>query len=162
MSDITHRSSSEELADPGGVSRERALERLQDWRRRVHQLYAQVEQALAGTSFQIDRQGKHTSNEELPQKVGLSQEEQPKIDVLRVVRPDGTNAAIFFPRGLWIIGANGRIDLRIVPPVGGSETYLLQDQSEPFSGPAQWVRIPIGSPFERDPFDPSWLVSRLR
>jgi hypothetical protein len=117
MSDITHRSSSEELADPGGVSRERALERLQDWRRRVHQLYAQVEQALAGTSFQIDRQGKHTSNEELPQKVGLSQEEQPKIDVLRVVRPDGTNAAIFFPRGLWIISANGRIDLRIVPPV---------------------------------------------
>jgi hypothetical protein len=162
MSDITHLSSSEELADPGGVSRERVLERLQDWQRRVHQLYAQVEQAFRGTPFGIDRQGKHTSNEELPQRVGLTEEQQPKIDVLRVVRPDGTNAAIFFPRGLWVIGANGWIDLRIVRPVGGSESYLLQDQSEPFSGPAQWVRIPIGSPFEREPFDPSWLVSRLR
>jgi hypothetical protein len=161
MSDLTHRSSSEELADPGGVSRDRVLERLQDWQRRVHELYAQVEQALRGTSFRIDREGKHTSNEELPQRVGLSREEQPKIDVLRVVRPDGTNAAVFFPRGLWIIGANGRIDLRIVPPVGGTETYLLLDQSEPLAGSADWVRIPIGSPFERERFDLSWLVSRL-
>jgi len=120
-----------------------------------------VEGALRGTSFRIDREGKHISNEELPQRVGVPQEEQPKIDVLRVIRPDGTNAAIFFPRGLWIIGANGRIDLRIIRPIGGSETYLLLDQSEPFSGPAQWVRIPIGSPFEREPFDPSWLVSSL-
>jgi hypothetical protein len=162
MSNLTHRSSSEELADPGGVSRERVLERLQDWKHRVHELYDQVERALQGTTFQSNREGKHTSNEELPQRVGVTQDEQPKVDVLRVVRPDGTNAAIFFPRGLWIIGANGRIDLRIIPPVGGSETYLLQDQSEPFSGPAQWVRIPIGSPFERESFDPCWLVSKLR
>jgi len=155
MSDLTHRSSSEELADPGSVSRERVLERLQDWQRRVHQLYDRVEQTLRDTSFRTDREGKHTSNEELVQRVGLSQDEQPKIDVLRVIRPD------FFPRGLWIIGANGRIDLRIVPPVGSSETYLLLDQSEPFSGSARWVKIPIGAPFEREPFDPSWLVSKL-
>lgn len=161
MSDLTHRSSSEELADPGGVSRERVLERLQDWQRRVHELYRQVEHALEGSAFRANREGKHTSNEELPQRVGVTQDEQPKVDVLRVVRSDGTNAAIFFPRGLWTIGANGRIDLRIVPPVGGSETYLLLDQSEPLSGSAHWVRIPIGSPFEREPFDPSWLVSRL-
>jgi hypothetical protein len=161
MSDLTHRSSSEELADPGSVSRERVLERLQDWQRRVHQLYDRVEQTLRDTSFHTDREGKHTSNEELVQRVGLSQDEQPKIDVLRVIRPDGTNAAIFFPRGLWIIGANGRIDLRVVPPVGSSETYLLLDQSEPFRGSAQWVKIPIGAPFEREPFDPSWLVSKL-
>ena len=161
MSDLTHRSSSEELADPGSVSRERVLERLQDWQRRVHQLDDRVETTLRDTSFRTDREGKHTSNEELVQRVGLSQDEQPKIDVLRVIRPDGTNAAIFFPRGLWIIGANGRIDLRIVPPVGSSETYLLLDQSEPFSGSARWVKIPIGAPFEREPFDPSWLVSKL-
>ncbi len=162
MSDLTHRSASEELADPGAISRERVLERLEDWKRRVHQLYAQVEAAFKGTPFRINREGKHISNEELPQRVGLTPEEQPKIDVLRVVRPDGTNAAIFFPRGLWVVGTNGWIDLRIVRPVGGSETYLLQDQSEPFSGPAQWVRNPIGSPFERERFEPSWLVSSLQ
>ncbi|SRR5712692_558994 len=162
MSDLTHRSSSEELADPSGVSRERVLERLQDWQRRVHELYGQVERALQGTSFRPDREGKHTSNEELPQRVGLTRDEQPKVDILRVVRPDGTNAAIFFPRGLWIIGANGQIDLRIVPPFGGSEAYRLLDHSEPFIGPVEWVRTPIGSPFEREPFHPAWLVSKLR
>jgi hypothetical protein len=162
MSDLTYRSSSEELADAGGISRERVLNRLQDWQRRVHELYGRVERALEGTSFRVDREGKHTSNEELPQRVGLTPGEQPKLDVLRVVRPDGTNAAIFFPRGLWIIGANGLIDLRIMPSIGGSEMYRLLDHSEPFSIPAEWVRVPIGSPFEREPFDAAWLVSKLR
>src|SRR5436309_479317 len=148
MGDIIHPSTSEELADPSHVSREHALHRLGDWRDRVHELYSNIESALRGKPFQPDREGKHTSNEELPQRIGLAQAEQPKVDILRIVRRDDTNAAILFPRGLWIIGANGRIDLRIIPPVGGTESYLLLDQSEPLSGPAQWVRVPIGSPFE--------------
>ena len=162
MNNVTHSSSSEELADPSAVSRERVLERLCDWRDRVHELYGEVEQALQGTPFKPNREGKHTSAEELPQRVGLTEDEQPKLDILRIVRPDDTNAALFLPRGLWIIGANGRIDLRIIPTVGGSETYLLLDQSDPFNRPAQWIRIPIGVPFEREPFHPSWLVSKLR
>jgi hypothetical protein len=156
-----HRSTSEELADPGGVSRERVLQRLQDWRDRVHELYDQIEQVLQGTSFRPNREGKHTSVEELPQRVGVTETEQPKIDILRIVRPDYTNAAVLYPRGLWIIGANGRIDLRITPSVGGSETYMLVDLSEPLAGRAQWIRMPIGSPFEREPFDPRWLLSKL-
>lgn len=161
MSDITRRSTSEELADPGGISRERVLERLRDWRDRVHELYSAIEQALQGTSFRPNREGKHTSKEELPQRVGLNEDEQPKLDVLRVLRPDGTNAAIFSPRGLWVIGANGRIDLRIIPLIGGTETHILVDQSEPLSRPAKWVRMPVGSPFDREPFTTSWLLSRL-
>ena len=161
MGDIIHRSTSEELADPSHVSREQALHRLSDWRDRVHELYSNIESALRGKPFRPDREGKHTSNEELPQRIGLAQAELPKVDILRIVRRDGTNAAVLFPRGLWIIGANGRIDLRIIPSVGGTESYLLLDQSEPLSGPAQWVRVPIGSPFEREQFDPAWLVSKL-
>jgi len=162
MSNITPRSSSEELADPSTISRQQVLERLRDWRDRVHGLYGEIEGRLRGTSFQIDREGKHTSAEELTQRVGLTSDEQPKLDILRIARHDGTNAAIFFPRGLWVIGANGRVDLRIIPPVGQVETYLLMDESQPLSGPAKWVRMPIGAPFEREPFIPSWLVSKLR
>ncbi len=156
-----HRSTSEELANPGGVSRERVLERLRDWRDRVHKLYDQIELVLRGTSFRPNREEKHVSAEELPQRVGVTQTEQPEIDILRIVRPDNTNAAVLYPRGLWIIGANGRIDLRITPSVGGSETYMLVDVSEPLAGRAQWMRMPIGSPFEREPFDPRWLLSKL-
>lgn len=156
-----HRSTSEELANPGSVSRERVLQRLRDWRDRVHKLYDEIERVLQGTSFRLNREGKHISAEELPQRVGVPESEQPKIDILRVVRSDGTNAAVLYPRGLWIIGANGRIDLRITPSVGGSETYMLVDLSEPLAGRAQWFRMPIGSPFEREPFDPRWLLSKL-
>src|SRR6202035_4967919 len=161
MVNLTHRSSSEELADPGSVSREQVLERLRDWRDRVHRLYDRIEQELRGSAFRIDRKGKHTSAEELPQRVGLAPSDQPVVDILRIVRSDGTNAAILFPRGLWIIGANGRIDLRILPLVGGSENYMLVDQSNPMTSPSHWIRIPIGSPFDREPFDPRWLLSKL-
>ena len=161
MTNLTYPSSSEELADPGGVSRERVLERLRDWRDRVHRLYDGIEGQLRGSAFRSDREGKHTSAEELPQRAGVTPSEQPAIDILRIVRADGTNAAILVPRGLWIIGANGRIDLRILPSVGSSESYMLVDQSDPMTGFSQWIRMPIGSPFEREPFDPRWLLSKL-
>src|SRR5262249_48386563 len=160
MSNVTRRSSSEELADPKTVTREDVLSRLLEWRERVHRLYDSIEQTLKEYGFQFDREGKHTTSEMLVQAAGVNPEEQPKIDILRIVRPDGTNAAIFFPRGPWVIGANGRIDLRLSPSVGRSHAYILMDQSTPFSSPF-WVRMPIGSPFEREPFDPRWLLSKI-
>lgn len=160
MSNVTRRSSSEELADPKTVTREDVLSRLVEWRERVHGLYDSIEQGLTGYGFQFDREGKHTTLQALVQDAGVSPEEQPKIDILRILRPDGTNAALFFPRGPWVVGANGRIDLRLSPSIGPSRAYILMDQSGPFSSPF-WVRMPIGSPFEREPFDPGWLLSKI-
>ena len=159
MANVT-RSSSEELADPNAVTREDVLRRLEDWRVRVHALYDHIEQVLKGRGFKFDREGKHTSSETLVQTAGVRPEEQPKIDILHIVRTDGTNAAIFYPRSPWVIGANGRIDLRLSPTVGGSHSYMIMDQSGPFSSPF-WVRVPVGAPFERERFDPNWLLSKL-
>lgn len=160
MSNVTRRSSSEELADPKTVTREDVLSRLTEWRERVHLLYDSVEQALEGHGFRFDREGKHTTSDSLVQTAGVREDEQPKVDILRIIRPDGTNAAIFFPRGPWVIGANGRIDLRLSPSAGRSHAFILMDQSGPFSSPF-WVRMPIGSPFEREAFSPSWLLSKI-
>jgi len=160
MSNVTRRSTSEELADPTTVTREDVLSRLEEWRERVHGLYDSIEQALRGSGFRFDRQGKHTTSEALVQAAGVSPEEQPKIDILRIIRPDGTNAAIFFPRGPWVVGANGRIDLRLPSGIRRSDVFMLMDQSGPFSSPF-WVRMPIGSPFERENFDPDWLLSKI-
>ncbi|MBV8755338.1 MAG: hypothetical protein JO328_21000 [Hyphomicrobiales bacterium] len=160
MSNLTRRSTSEELADPKTVTREDVLSRLTEWRQRVHELYDDIEQALQGHGFQFDREGKHTTSEGLVQAAGVTPEEQPKIDILRIVRPDGTNAANFFPRGPWVIGANGQVDLRLSPSAGRSHAFTLMDQSGPFSNPF-WIRMPVGSPFEREPFDPAWLLSKI-
>src|SRR5262245_33479882 len=138
MPQLTYPSSSEELAaEPGSVSREQVLRRLNDWRDRVHKLYADIERTLKNSGYALDRQGKHTSAEELPQRVGLLPSEEPAVDILRIVRPDGTNAAMIIPKGLWVIGANGRVDLRVLPSVGSSETYMLVDQSSPFSAKSE-------------------------
>jgi hypothetical protein len=163
MADLPLRNAttSAELANPDEVSREQVINRWRDFRNRVHALYKEVETALQGESFRCDRSGKHTSSEELPQRVGVARDDLPGIDIFRIVRPDDTNAAVFYPRGLWIIGANGRIDLRFIPQVGGTETYILVDQSQPFTK-SEWVRVPIGAPFDREPFDTRWLLSKLR
>jgi hypothetical protein len=160
MINATRRSSSEELADPNALTREDVLSRLSEWRDRVHGLYDNIQHALQGSGFEFNREGKHTSSEALVQAAGVGQEEQPKIDILRIVRPDGTNAAIFFPRGPWVIGANGRIDLRLLSSAGRSHAFMLVDQSGPFSSPS-WVRMPFSSPFERERFDPTWLLSQI-
>jgi hypothetical protein len=160
MSNVTRRSSSEELADPKTVTREDVLSRLTEWRERVHRLYDGIEQALQGHGFRFDREGKHITSDSLVQAAGVGEDEQPKIDILRIVRSDGTNAATFLPRGPWVIGANGRIDLRLSPGAGRNHAFILMDQSGPFSKPF-WVRMPIGSPFEREEFSSSWLLSKI-
>ncbi len=156
------RSTSEELANPGSVSREEALERLRDWRDRVHELYDDIEGELRGTSFRCDRTTKHTPDEEFPRRVGVHDSEQPPIDILRIVRPDNSTAAVMIPRGLWVIGANGQVDLRIRPVIGGTQTYKLLDHSAPFSRPVHWTLTLGGYPFDRQPFDPRWLATKLQ
>jgi hypothetical protein len=159
MSGIT-RPSSAELANPDSLTRDDVLSRLEEWRTRVHSLYDDIAHALAGQGFMLNREGKHTSSEPLVQAVGLSPEDQPKIDILRIERSDGTTAATFLPRSPWVIGANGRIDLRVSPRGGPTRAFILMDQSGPFSPPS-WVRMPTGAPFERDRFDHSWLLTKL-
>jgi hypothetical protein len=143
------------------LTTERARQRLDDWRKRVHALYDAIQEELEETDLTADRNGKHQSYEEVAQRAGIARHDIPELDILRIVRPNGLNAAMLVPRGLWVIGANGRIDLRIMPTTGGSETYLLLDESEPLQGPAHWIRSRITTPFEREPFDPKWLRARL-
>ncbi len=163
MTRLTFGSSSEEIvaAKHGELPRDHVLRRLEDWRDRVHALYDDIERALAGMDLRIDRSGKHTSAEELPQRVHLAPDQQPAVDIMHILRPDGTNAAILLPRSVWIIGANGRIDLRL-PRTVGSEAYMLIDDSEPFSRPTRWMRVPVGLPFDREPFNPQWLANKLQ
>jgi hypothetical protein len=97
--------------------------------------------------------------EELPRRVGIVNAEQPPT--LHIVRPNETDVAVLSPRGLWIIGANGRVDL-MIPRTVSSEVYMLIDQSAPLSGAANWTRVPIGMPFNCEPFTSNWLVRKLQ
>jgi hypothetical protein len=117
-------------------TREATLRRLQDWRSRVHTLYDRIEHAL-GTGYTYDRTGKQRSVEERVQQAGLTPEEVPPVDILRVER-SGHQVMLILPRSLWIIGANGRLDLSLFPKSGGRRLYILYDLSSPLEGRDDW------------------------
>jgi hypothetical protein len=117
----------------------RVRKRLIDWQKRVHELFNFIEKALGG-EFTYDRSANQRSREEMVQRAGLQENEVPKLDVLRIEKPPGTLRALIVPRGLWVIGANGRLDLRVLAPK--PQLYLIVDRSEPLIGRADWFLIP--------------------
>jgi hypothetical protein len=141
-----------EQADRGSISPERVRERLVDWQKRVHALYADIERALAADDYRIDRSAKHKSNEEMVQRAGIPEAEVPAVDILRIEDREGYQRAAIQPRALWIIGANGALHLNLVRSDGRLQVYTILDRSRPLVEPAQWVIAPYSDPDNRSPF----------
>jgi hypothetical protein len=136
------RSTIDEMQPSKAVEASRVIERLKDWARRIDGLYDFLERTL-GDRLVFDRSGEHRSQEELVQRAAVPPEQVPPVKILTIKNPDGTLRAIVQPRGLWVIGANGRLDLRIVGPGNTSRSpYILIDRSRPMSGqPGTWYIV---------------------
>lgn len=89
-----------------GVTKESVEERVAEWKRRLRSLYAEVRTWGKQNAWSVSDDATVGMNEELMQRTGVSPTNQP---VLRLDGPKGY--ALFKPKGLWVIGANGRIDL---------------------------------------------------
>lgn len=137
MSDIVS-ATIEEVRSDRDVNPARVRERLADWQNRVHELYDLIEEAL-GEEFTYDRSGKQRSEEEMVLRAGLQADHVPELDILRIEKPRDSLRALVVPRSLWVIGANGRLDLRVLNPK--PHLYLIADRSEPLIGNADWYLI---------------------
>jgi hypothetical protein len=135
------------------------LARLSDWRTRVHTLYDTIQNSL-GDEYTYDRSGKHASQEEIVQRAGVEPQEVPQVDILRIER-DGTLVAMLQPRGLWIIGANGRVDMIVIPRSGGRRLYMLIDHSLPLSEESDWRIVRPSDQLQQPPFRPERLHELL-
>jgi hypothetical protein len=146
------RSTMAEVRPDRAVDAEHVLARLQDWKERTNRLFNFIENTL-GSQFTYDRTGKQRSAEELVQRAGLSEDQVPALDILRIERPPGTLRATIMPRGLWVIGANGRLDLRVLGPANKQIQYFLVDKSQPLSGTenAAWYIIDPSDRLEQRP-----------
>jgi hypothetical protein len=145
----------EALAEPG---RDVVLRRLHDWRHRVHAMYESV-QANLHEPYACDRSGKQRSQEGQVQRAGLTEDDIPAIDILRITR-NGHVVAQFIPRMLWLIGANGRVDLLITTPHAG-RLFMLFDRSSPFANQSDWRLVRPTDPMARPPFHPELLHELL-
>ncbi|MCP4348250.1 MAG: hypothetical protein GY795_22410 [Desulfobacterales bacterium] len=96
--------------------------RVNDWVKRVEDLYSVVKAALANSEGIECKSAKYTTmHEELMQNFGVLPKKVPILDLYK----DKTLIASFKPVGLWVIGANGRIDI-----LTKSGAFILVDVAE--------------------------------
>ena len=99
--------------------------RVDDWARRIDQLYASLIRWLPdGWRYDSDRA--ITMNEELMRDAGVPPRQLP---VLALHSPTGTVS--IEPRALWVVGTNGRLDLKT-----GQVPYIIVDTADPFQTPS--------------------------
>ena len=65
-------------------------------------------------------------------------------------------AASLIPRGLWVVGANGRLDL-----TASGQRYLVLDLADSFTCP-EWHVCTAQDRWTREPFTPDWLNRMLQ
>ncbi len=110
----------------------RVEERVRDWLDRLQRLNETVRtwvDDLGDQNLSVADAGAVLMNEELMQRYGI-----PPVDMNAFsVFYGTTKLATFRPKGLWIVGANGRVD--IVTP---NEAPILVDESEHLTRPERW------------------------
>ncbi len=109
------------------IDRAHLERRIEDWRYRIQRLYTQITAWLpAGWSAMQD--GDVVLRDELMLRFGVPEQ------FLPVLRLDcgGATRARLEPRALWIIGANGRVDLTFVPP---RKHFVITDRADNFEVP---------------------------
>ena len=104
------------------IDRTHVERRVLDWEARIAALYSEVIGWLP-EGWHADQSGVVVMNEPLMQDYGVAARDLP---VLSLKHRGGVTATLV-PRGLWIIGANGRIDL-----VGQTERFVIIDGAENF------------------------------
>jgi hypothetical protein len=132
------------------LSRDQIQRRVEDWAQRIEKLYREIEEWLpAGYSAEQSRTKR--MHEELMREVRIPPRDLP---IRKIVR-DSQPVATIEPRGLWIIGANGRLDL-----ISGQKHFVIVDAAESFHPPI-WQIAPLNDRRKLDRFDRTKLLSAL-
>ena len=107
------------------IDRSYVERRIEDWKQRIEALYADVS-AWLPDGWTATGDGGVLMHEELMRRFKVPERRLPVLSLRRNAMERGKME----PRGLWIIGANGRVDL-ILP----DRHYLFVDRSESFEAP---------------------------
>jgi hypothetical protein len=103
-------------------------ERVQDWVGRLDELKRMMENWLPVGMSIVDRPPT-PMHENLMMRFNVPPAQMPTFEVRRGIE----RVMRVQPKGLWIIGANGRVDLTTP-----TASYILVDKSEPLSGTPDW------------------------
>lgn len=132
------------------ITKEHVVKRVDDWVDRLNGLYRQVDNWLP-KGWQVERQRDELMDEKMMQRFKIKPR---KIPVLDLKSNDGRSASLE-PRGLWIIGVNGRVDM-----IAGSKHFLIVDRAKNFA-PPDWQIVNFHDRKESDKFNKSKLAAAL-
>ena len=125
--------------------------RVDDWAARVEGLYAELRgwlpdgwSASAGAPVRM--------HEEMMRRFDVAPREIPTLRLAGAA----DECAVLEPRGLWIVGANGRVDMR-----GGGRHYLLVDMADNFGKPV-WQASSVERRRDRVALTEGWFRQALR
>lgn len=125
--------------------------RVDDWEERLNGLYAAIGDWLPD-GWDARPGAPVVMHEPLMRKFGMDAKPMPTLKL----RDRAGNAARLEPRGLWIIGTNGRVDLK-----GGSQRYLIVDMAENFETP-DWQAARAERWCDREGVTRGWLRRALQ
>jgi hypothetical protein len=132
------------------IDKDYVQRRVDDWIDRLHKLKASVK-AWAQKNNWIISDFTTAMHEELMQNHGIPSRPLPG---LILTGPNNTQVSIK-PKGLWVIGANGRVD--IYSPKGA---YVLVDIANHFQQ-AKWVLYRPGEKQQGQAFAPALLATMV-
>jgi hypothetical protein len=133
----------EETAGPAAINRELVADSVRDWLARLHTFFQTVRTWAVEHGWRVDDSGTVGMHEEPMQRFNMAPTTQP---TLRLEKDGGY--ALFKPKGLWVIGANGRIDLYT-----SKGTFIIVDLAER-GMPPRWTIFRASHKREGDPFEP--------
>lgn len=129
------------------ITREEIEARVKDWLQRLENLFTSVQNWATMRDWTVTDVGTVVMNEELMHKFDVQARELPTLKI------DGKAGAyaLLKPKALWVIGANGRIDLYT-----SKGTYIIVDKAPRFDVP-DWRIFRADTKGEGRSFDPSLL-----
>ncbi|MFN5866371.1 MAG: hypothetical protein ACK45R_05180 [Candidatus Kapaibacterium sp.] len=113
------------------IDKKHVEERLHDWKKRVSELYSCIELWLEDTPYTLKPGTRLMMFEEMMSKYGVPKTYIDTVDIYKGKQP----LACLKPRGLWIIGVNGSIDLLTI-----RSNYVIGDVAEQFCVP-KWMLL---------------------
>ncbi len=125
--------------------------RVDDWEERVQNLYAKISDWLLD-GWEAQQGIPVVMHEKLMRKFGIAAK---TIPTLSLSSKSGDSVKIE-PRGLWIIGGNGRIDMK-----HNGRHYIIVDFAENFEHP-NWQAIPADNRSEHEAVTQEWLKDILQ
>ena len=132
--------------------------RVDDWEKRLNGLYSTIGDWLPDGWMESPpgRPCCHARAVDAQVRHGRETDADAQAPRPRKLRDRASHAVRLEPRGLWIMGGNGRVDLK-----GGRRRYLIVDMAENFEAP-DWQAAHTERRCDREAVTPGWLRRALQ